>query len=257
MKALTSVINITFEGNISPLNVSLKNLAELLENIENLFLPIIYQKFPTLKKEEITISLVEIKSGSLQMDLTSTPAEPLNLAYQDFYEISKTNNWYALPPKSLKGLEGITKFANRFQCKTKFISKNGKDLITEIPNDLSFIKEPIQELTTICGKVVRIGGKEKITAQIEVPNEGLISVDLSEELARKLAQRLFEFVELEGELIWDPISEKIIRFKVYNFKPFSPNRAWEVIQELSEEFGKYFDHIEDPVQHIRELRGGE
>ncbi len=109
------------------------------------------------------------------------------------------------------------------------------------------MKEPIQELTTVCGRVVRVEGKGKVTAQIEIPNEGLISVDLSEKLARRLAQRLFEFIELEGELIWDPVSEKIIGFKLYDFRPFSPDKAWEVMQELSEEFGKYFDHIEDSV----------
>ncbi len=119
------------------------------------------------------------------------------------------------------------------------------------------MKEPIQEPTTICGRVVKVEEKGKVTAQIEIPNEGLISVDLSEKLARRLAQRLFEFVELEGELIWDPVSEKIIKFELYNFRPFFPDKAWEVMKDLSEEFGRYFNHIEDPVQYVRKLCRGE
>ena len=116
----------------------------------------------------------------------------------------------------------------------------------------------IKEVTTICGKVIKIEGKDRFKAEIEVPGEGIVFVELAgEELARGLAQRLFEFVELEGELLWDPVLEKIIRFRAYDFKPFNPEKAEEVIEELSEEFGQYFNHIEDPVQYVKELRGGE
>ena len=116
----------------------------------------------------------------------------------------------------------------------------------------------IKEVTTICGKVIKIEGKDRFRAEIEVPGEGVVFVELvSEELARELAQKLFEFVELEGEALWDPVLEKIISFKAYNFRPFNPERAGEVIEELSKEFGQYFNHIEDAVQYVKELRGGE
>lgn len=57
----------------------------------------------------------------------------------------KNKNWYALPSKSLAGLERITKFANRFQCETKFTSTKGEKLRTILPEDLSSIRNLLRE----------------------------------------------------------------------------------------------------------------
>lgn len=84
-----SILNVIFEGKILPLDISIKILRELLENIENLFVPIIQEKFPNVKKEDITISPINLKDGSLESGFASAPKEYLILTYQNFYEISK------------------------------------------------------------------------------------------------------------------------------------------------------------------------
>ena len=115
----------------------------------------------------------------------------------------------------------------------------------------------IKETRPLWGKVIRIGGKTP-TAQVEVPGHGLVTVDLdSEELARRLAERLYEFVRLEGDLTRDFTTNEITRFKARDFKSFEPFKKSESLARLSKRLGKHFAGIEDVVRYVEELRGGE
>lgn len=250
-----NTISFCFEGDIKLTSVSLKKLGELLENIEGFFIPLIQKNFPELTRKDIIIALIKIESGSLHFEITSNYENELYQAFEDVYPLMQNKNWKKIPAKSLESMKNIIKFAGQFKCKTRIFPSNRKDEAVEFSEDISFIETSVKAISSVCGKVVKIGGKEKITTQIEIPGEGLVNIDVSEEMAKKLAHYLFEFVEIEGEITWNPEEEKITRIKAYDFKPFYPEKAHETIKKLSETFGKYFEHIKDPVVYIRELRG--
>ena len=123
----------------------------------------------------------------------------------------------------------------------------------EFPREIKMSRVQIKETRPLWGKVIRVGDKTP-TAQVEVPGHGLVTVDLdSEELARRLAERLYEFVRLEGDLT----TNEITRFKARDFKSFEPFRKSESLARLSKRLGKHFAGIEDVVRYVEELRGGE
>ncbi len=252
---MSPIIEFRFEGAISPKTVSLKELGDLLVNLENFFIPLMLKENPSLKRNEIKISLVEIREGSYNLGLDSSQREELIKAYIFASVTIENQKWKNLPVPSLKAMKDIITFAQKYDCETKIVPQEKELSAVVLPKNLTFTSFQIKEVRSLCCKIIRVGGKTP-SAQVEVPGfQGLVPVELeNENLAKQLAGRLYEFVRLEGELWWDFDEHKIVRFKAWNFEPFEPFKRAETLQKLSKEVASYLKHIKDVVRYIDELR---
>ena len=98
-----------------------------------------------------------------------------------------------LPIKSVESLNKIVTYSKNRKCSVEFFTKNKEtpsatinpDTIIEIPAD-----KYLEGNTTIYGRVERVGGKRpKVT--LSFSNNTLLYCDVSEEMAIKLAHRLY------------------------------------------------------------------
>jgi hypothetical protein len=250
------VLKIVFEGKISPSQLSLKELAKLLPCFEDLFLPVIFQQNPEFKKDDITISLIGIEEGSCSLSLASPQEKLLITAYLLILKAVTEYQLRLLPFKSIQALQEIIAFANRYESKAHFIPQNTNEPELILPEEIKFESHKIKEIRPIRGKIIRVGGKTP-AAQIEVLGGKLLNVKLQNEgLAKRLAEKLYEFVKLEGQVTWNYDTGEIEEYLAIDFVPFEPFKKAETIKELAREFGKYFADIEDVDRYVEELRGG-
>lgn len=108
--------------------------------------------------------------------------------------------------------------------------------------------------TAIHGKCLRVGGATSPKAEVRLTsNDQILYVDLSEELARELAPRLYEEVMLEGEATWEAETWKIESFRVSAIRAHEPGEPEVAFRELAEAAGDQWTGV-DAAGFVRALR---
>lgn len=244
------------KGEIFPESVRLKDLGNLLENIERLLLPIIYREHPDLKKKEnVLISLTEISKGSVKIPLQSAYIGALIAAYTFLALAIREHNYLSLPPTSINSLRELALISEKYHARGVLTSSDPKIPSIELP-PASQIREEltIKGRTTLYGRVLRVGGKTKPTLMLECLDGSTVYCEITQSQARKWASRLYSMVMLKGLAVWDYYSRKILSFKIEELHPFGDKKPTETLKELSEKVGKYFEDIEDVIGFVSGLR---
>ncbi|HJZ89843.1 MAG TPA: hypothetical protein VKE40_03150 [Gemmataceae bacterium] len=121
------------------------------------------------------------------------------------------------------------------------------------PVDISRI---LRNGTTIYGRVMRVGGKAKATAQIEAFNKGgrIITVRITKAQAEQLGHLMYKEVALKGIGEWRIDDMKLVAFAVRAIQPVPSEDPIAVFKRLSQLIG---DRLEgkDPNAIVRDLRG--
>ncbi|HDD53607.1 MAG TPA: hypothetical protein ENF32_06035 [Thermosulfidibacter takaii] len=248
------------KGEILPEFVRLKDLAELLANIERLFLPIIYRDYPDLRKKEerVLISLTEVSKGSVKVPLRSPFTSVLLAAYSFLALVIENKDYRRLPPSSMKSLKEIADFSRKYNAQSFIMSDDPQRPVVELPSSDQLKDGPIiRGKTTVYGRILRVGGKTKPTLMIETLDGRTFFCDVTQEQARELASRLYKMVSLKGLATWDYHTRKIASFKIEDIKPFGDKKFTVALKEISNQIGHYFDDVDDVVDFVTRLRKGE
>ena len=86
--------------------------------------------------------------------------------------------------------------------------------------------------TTLFGRCIRVGGVRP-RAEISLQGGGTLFIDVSEQLARQLAQRLYEQVSLDGEASWDAETWSIQSFRATAVTDFRAVSLASAFHELT------------------------
>ncbi len=110
--------------------------------------------------------------------------------------------------------------------------------------------------TTIYGKIIRVGGiSPKI--MIETLQGDTIFCDVSERIAKQLAQKLYCIISLNGTATWSPGDLKLKKFKIKDIGLYEQKSVASAMKELSEKIGKHFNNISDIDDFALKLRNGD
>src|SRR5262249_1420463 len=114
----------------------------------------------------------------------------------------------------------------------------------------------IKGQTTIWGRLIRIGGKQKSVAKLELPDGSDLYVRVPKNLAIELGSRLYEDVSLEGEATWEADKGAIIAFSASRVTSYSPHRRSivQTFKDLAEASEGRWNDI-DPEEFVDHLRG--
>lgn len=239
---------------VSPEQVPIKDLVGILTRLDRAISTYAAAKRIDLP-EGTSVSLVDIKPGS-ECLVFSVP-EPLIGVVANISTAVGQRQFGDLPEETYGELYALS----------QAVSARGWDL--EIREDQEHGIQParfgageplgaphaptfVKGTTTVYGRCLRVGGVQP-KAEVRLPNGKLMHVDLSEEVAKELAARLYEEVVLEGTATWETSTWEIQDFRVNQVTRFQKTDPVLAFKELAEASGDAWDGV-DAVDFVRGLR---
>lgn len=77
---------------------------------------------------------------------------------------------------------------------------------------------------------------------------------INRELAKEMGKWIYSWISLTGEAEWNEETNELVKFKVKEVTEYAHRPVDQVMSELAEEFGKYFEDIDDVDEFVSELR---
>ena len=128
------------------------------------------------------------------------------------------------------------------------------DLYTHLTTELT-------GFTTLYGKVLLLRESDS-TVGFEPVDGRALYCPASKDIVLCLREQLYQHVVAHGLAVWDALTLEVIRFEIQEFEPFTAGAASESLAALREQFGSYFDQIDDvddlgvcrpPRRHLMKL----
>lgn len=257
MKTTADTIGLRFVGEgIDPKSLTIKELAKLMTSLEDTILAIVQEQNPSIKKEDINLSLVDVVDTSAFYKSLPSLAEVMVGAYLTITTAIHNKEFNKLSPQSISSFQPIVDFTNQRQCKAQL--RLGGDLLATVEPDSREEESPLEEVanrfiygkTTLYAVVQRVGGA-KPKAMLQIPqSETLLYIDTTAAEAKKLAARLYDTVALTGTATYESESFKIVNFKIEEILEFEEVSINEAFNEVREVLGKYWDDIDDIDEYL-------
>ena len=205
------------------------------------------------------VCLVGIKHGQ-SSDLTLAVEAPLSEAVRRITEAISTRRFTSLPPPAQAHLHEISKHAIRKQWAYELTSVNGLRLAHAVISEESPVPPPplvatAKGRTVIWGHLIRIGGREP-KAVIRQRNGKLLSVEITQRLARELGPLVYRDIGIQGVAEWrlrDWAVLRLVADGVLEYQPDSTSLA-RTFQKMSEGSKGRWDDV-DAAQYVDDLRG--
>lgn len=253
---VTVEILLTGEG-MSPGKIRSKEIAEVIESVEDMIASMVIRDHPGLKKETVVIGLKSIRQGSIGLEFSPNLAELTIPATRCITKSIAENNFGILPSGTINSLRKLSAFTRRYQCNAEFFTQNGglEPLAvltpeTQIPDIYPFSGE-----TTIHGEITRVGGAEP-KVQFKTLDSQIIYCSTSKAIAKKAGAKLYTKVELRGLAEWNSETFEIESFHVIDISDYEQTSPSEAFEELARLIGDSFDNVEDVARLVSEIRYG-
>ena len=247
MAESNDILELKFHGNgIGPDTVKPHEIAELIISFEKSLLYTIKQEHPEIDTQHLLFSFHRVDDKSLDIIFKTLKVKEVVFgSYSLIASAITTSNYNKLNSDTIESLREITRFTKKYDCLGQF--KHNDQSIATFNKHTEVVFDKSNELkgeTRIYGVVVRVGG-ESPTVHFRVDNDYKIVIDVKEEIAKRLASKLYEQVGLIGTATWDYKSYKVIGFKVSVIVEIDEKPVKESFKELRKLIGKYWDGIDD------------
>lgn len=259
---MTDTLELKLSGfadeSISPSSFRAKEVAQILESFEVSLLSILERDHPEIDQSKAFVSLVEVQESSLKLKFVANVAALVS-AFTVLTSSIKAKNLHNLPDKAIESTKEIHKIAKEKRSKLEYynLSESSEIPLLEIlpddeiqmPAELRFSGH-----TSIYAQILRVGGKDP-KARIQLLDGRSISVEVNKAIAKQLAKRLYEEVELIGVAEWSMRGERdLIDFKIEKLGDYIESTISEAIKDLAKVIGKSWKDVEDPDKYINDLR---
>ena len=239
---------------VCPQTTPLKALISFLTNLEATILEM--AKVQNIEKnEEVPLSLVEIATGSNRLGLAVSPLFVPVIA-QITHAITR-QNFSTIPAKAHRSLYEIYEQAKSESWEVHFVENKSRAIEMATISDERPIPNPasphVKGTSTIFGKCIRVGGAEP-KVDIRLPNRSrLLHVEVTEEMARRLARNLYGTIAMTGEATWEKETWFIVNFKATSVVNIQSGSLLQAFEQLSEVVGEKWSGI-DVERFVEEMR---
>jgi hypothetical protein len=254
-----NLIGVIFSGSVSPHTVRGKDLADIIEAIEDMIASEVVKREPDLKKESVKVSLIEIKNGSLDTQYRPNLQNLTIPAIENIARSINDNRFFELSENSIKSLKTIKAFNKKYECETNISLVNGSSRLlfsicsdTDIPTSI-FIKGN----TTLYGEITRVGGKDSPKIQFNTIDGILVYCDSTVKLAKEAGKKLYTQVGLNGIAKWNIKTSELISFEIESISNYAQKSYIDAFSELSSLAASDIARIEDASHFFESIRYGE
>lgn len=243
---------------ISPSDLRIGKLAEFLEAFEDLIVSVASENRENITKETISLSLTNIASGSIALEISSKLDEIVIPSYERISIAIKNNSPETLPNSSREPLKKIVNFLKQQNVQAELLIVNGtsRKLAILTPDFLLPKTSWLSGSTIIFGEIVRVGGVEP-RVEIKTINGKTLYCKFPKELATQLGNRLYSITGLRGQAKWSTPEHEIVEFDVEGVTPYGDIPLNEALRGLGEIAGEHYSDIDDVTGYISSLRGEE
>jgi len=237
---------------VSPETTPWKDLKEIVDNLEESV-----NAIASNYKGEKFFSLVGLKPGSnsLNFALSRTSARCMSKITESIAE----NKYHLLPIKSHQNLIQLSKKAVVNNWKINFLENKLLNIPPAVITPETLVPDIWEQrtsgTTTIICECLRVGGAEP-RAQVRLSTGEIKYFELSRELAKKIAERLYEMICLEGEAVWVGDEWHLGDFKPKKLLPFQDIDPVAAFEKLRHAANGNFDNI-DVNEYVNSIRSEE
>jgi hypothetical protein len=240
-----------------PSELSVHELTDLLLAIERAVVKTALHSQQGLDEDETYIALVGVAEGSTTLRFTSALPATSN-AFLQIGNALSSRSYSELPSPAIEALREISDYSEEREAIIGFYSSDNSHphLLAEIRPDVD-LKLPLVDVvhgtTTVYGKLTRVGGNPP-KARITLLNGEAISCFVSEKLAKRIGNRLYEVIGLSGDAKWDADDYALLSFKAHDIAPYEETTLQQAVKELKESAGSAWQNVKDVNAFIDELR---
>jgi hypothetical protein len=253
-------IKIRLRGDgVKPGLIRSKEIAEILESVEEMAVSEALSKNPELHRDDIIVGVFAIDDASIGLRFKTTFAAAVVSAFVSAAEAIEREDFDYLSPQSLNSLKVLSNFSKRHSCDAIIGSGTTEELAVISPNTVIPPPSYIVGQTEILGKVIRVGGKTP-KAMLELTDGSSLYCEVPEDIAKQLGHQLYSLAKFEGFAKWESKTLELEEFKIHNVKEFPNNDPRIVLGEISGMVGDTFSNITDVegfVSSLRNVGGGE
>lgn len=249
-------IEIKFSGNgITPESVSTSEIFEVCSVYEETLRAYMLKHSPNISIENFTFSLVQVKESSAiytlkTIAIAAHAAIAINTAIQN-------EDYAKLPYNSIEGIRKLWNFSKKRNCDVSLSAKDKEKVSLGFITPLKEINLPknyvIKGETTIYGEIIRAGGIEP-KIRIKLQDNEILSVKVTEDLAKELALRLYDIVGLKGNAKWNKEDLSLEDFTITEILPYKKTPFPSAFDKLKSVLGTKWNEIGDVNNYIENLR---
>lgn len=236
-----------------PNAIPLSTLGQILKAIEDLVMGL--WEVEGKQTNPPTLSLIGISDGSTCYELTaSEPEETIPMVRRGFSAIARGQH-DSLPERASRGAHALAQLAERWGRAEVYV---GQELIARIERTVER-PEPVivRGQSVLYGTLQRIGG---LTPKAVIaPDSGgrSISCDISKELAKQIAPRIYTRVCVTGLAEYDVTDWSILSFRIDAHPEYEELPVTQALARLYRASPKAWEGIGDVEAYISCLRSEE
>jgi len=246
------------DANIHPSNIRARDLATVLRQLDESLSAIVENINPGMFEDGIGISLVNIKEGCAALEFDYGNIAINKPAFRLLTQAIKDDTPSRIPVKARKIIQIAKDFNAKYKCRTEFWSSSESVEPDAVINQPEIIEIPktgtVKGVTDIYGQVTRVGGQRKPSLELKLDSGLTLEISITKELAIILGRRMYEIIGLRGETTWEISTENIIKFKATELLNYKETPVDDAFEKIRNDFGKYFDEIEDVNLFVSKLR---
>ena len=239
-------IRLRGEG-VKPGLIRSKEIAEILESVEEMAVSEALRNNPELHRDDIIIGVYAIDDASIGLRFKTTFSVAVISAFISAAEAIEKENFDYLSPQSMSSLKVLSNFSKRHNCDAIIGSGSKAELAIISPNTVIPSPSYIIGQTEILGKVIRVGGKTP-KAMIELTDGSALYI------AKQLGHQLYSLAKFEGFAKWDSKTLELEEFRIHSVKNFPNDDPRLVLGQLSGMIGSTFSNITDVDAFVSSLR---
>lgn len=245
-------IRLKGEG-ISPGLIRSKEIAEILESVEDMVVAEALKADSSLSKESIVVGIYAIENRSIGLRFKTTMALVVIPAFLATAEAIGNENFESLTPQTVKSLQVISSFSKKHSCNVIFGTDEQIELATITPNTEIPCPTYIEGLSEIVGKVIRVGGKTP-KAMIELTDGATMYCEVPENIAKELGRQLYSLARFYGLAKWNSKTLELEEFTITSVEEFKNRDSNSMFKELADILGEQFTNIKDVEEYVLHLR---
>jgi hypothetical protein len=248
MATENAILELKFEGGgINPASVRAAEVAELILSFEKAVISTLHDKYPNIDTTQYAfLSFSSIENKSLGLKFLAERATDAFINSYLFVTTSISNdNYTELSAPTLDSLKSISRFTKRHNCECNYIYE-GTTIAKFTPLTNVEISDDyiLKGETVIHGKIQRVGGDTPRVVFKEHTGKN-IYFEVTEEIAKQLAPKLYEDVALHGVAKWDKKTYRVIDFKVSSIGELKDISLTDAFKQIQDIIGKYWDEVDD------------
>ncbi|QPK64006.1 hypothetical protein IVG45_03240 [Methylomonas sp. LL1] len=251
---MEDIIRIRLKGKgISPGLIRSREIAEILESIEDMVIYETLKSQPTLSKDDIVVGIMEIEDKSIGLNFKTSLANIIIPILITTTQAINNNEFDSLTSNTLKSLQTISNFSRKHNCDAIFGIGNQLEIATITPSTEIPTPTYIEGLSEIIGKVIRVGGK-KPKAMIELTDGSTIYCEVPEDVAKELGHQLYSLARFYGLAKWDSKTLELEEFKITSAEEFQSKDVNMIFKDLANIIGDQLNNITDVEKYVSNIR---